>query len=104
MKISGAGVNVTFEVRPDSGDRIAVDVTIEKEGEVVQRNTLAIAPSETQTQETSTNYTGQPISLDLKDADLRDVIGIFGKLTGFETRIDDSLEGKVPVNWHNVPW
>ena len=54
--------------------------------------------------ETSTNYTGQPISLELKDADLRDVIGMFGKLTGFEMRIDDSIDGRVSVVWHNVPW
>jgi beta-lactamase regulating signal transducer with metallopeptidase domain len=104
MKISEAGVDVTFEVRPDSGDRIAVDVTIEKEGEIVQRNTLVVAPSEAPTAETSSNYTGQPISLDLKDADLRDVIGTFGKITGLEMRIDDSVQGKVSVNWHNVPW
>ncbi len=103
MKTSGAGVDVTFEVRPDRGDRIAVDVTIEKDGAVVQRNTLVVAPTESQA-ETSNNYTGQPISLDLKDADLRDVIVRFGKLTGFEMRIDDSIQGKVSVVWHNVPW
>src|SRR5207253_4236785 len=103
MKTSGAGVDVTFDVRPDSGDRIAVEVTIEKDGTIVQRNTLVVAPTEAQA-ETSTNYTGQPISLELKDADLRDVIGMFGKLTGFEMRIDDSIDGRVSVVWHNVPW
>jgi len=104
MKISGAGVDVAFEVRPDSGDRIAVDVTIEKEGEVVQRNTLVVAPSEAETAESTKKYTGQPISLEVKDADLRDVIVMFGKATGLETRIEDSVQGRVSVAWHNVPW
>jgi beta-lactamase regulating signal transducer with metallopeptidase domain len=102
MKTSGAGVDVTFEARPDSGDRIAVDVTIEQAGKIVQRNTLVIAPSEAQ--EASAIYTGQPISLEFKDADLRDVITTFGKATGFEMRIDDSVQGRVSVVWHNVPW
>jgi len=29
---------------------------------------------------------------------------MFGKATGLETRIEDSVQGRVSVAWHNVPW
>lgn len=98
------GVEVTFDARPEAADRIAVDVTIVKDGELVQKNTVMVTPTDSETTEAAAEYTGQPISLDLKDADLRDVLNTFGKLTGLEMRIDESVQGKVSVSWHNVPW
>jgi hypothetical protein len=49
-------------------------------------------------------YSGEPISLDLKDADLRDVLKTFGQLTGLT--IDDQANVTAPVTIHvvNVPW
>jgi type IV pilus assembly protein PilQ len=35
---------------------------------------------------------------------LRDVIGTFGRITGMAMQVDDSVQGKVSVSWHNVPW
>ncbi|MEK6372759.1 MAG: M56 family metallopeptidase [Acidobacteriota bacterium] len=102
--ITGPGLDVAFEVRPDQGDRVAVDVTIQREGEVVQRSTLFVTPRDHTTADADSKYTGDPISLTLEDADLRDVIGTFGKITGMEMRMDAAVQGKVSVNWHNVPW
>ena len=103
-KTSGSGLEVLFEVRPDGDYRLAVDVTITRDGRPVQRNTVPVTLSESEAADGAANYTGKPISLDLKDADLRDVIGTFGKLTGLEMRMDESVQGKVTVSWHNVPW
>jgi type IV pilus assembly protein PilQ len=53
---------------------------------------------------TEPRYTGEPISLDLKDADLRDVLLTFSKLTGLNIVIDPDVKGSVTVRLHDVPW
>ena len=95
------GLEVVFDVHPDNGDRVAVDVTIRRDEQVVETATIAVKPTETAS---GGKYTGDPISLSLKDADLRDVIGMFGKLTSLDMKIDDDVQGKVTVNWQNIPW
>ncbi len=46
----------------------------------------------------------QPISLNLKDADLQDVIRTFGQLTGLETKVEPDVDGRVNVQFENVAW
>ena len=47
---------------------------------------------------------GEPISLDLKDADLRDVLLTFSKLARLNMVIDPDVRGSVTVRLENVPW
>lgn len=49
-------------------------------------------------------YNGEPISLDLKDADIKDVLLTFSKLTGMNMVIDPEVKGSVTVRLENVPW
>jgi type IV pilus assembly protein PilQ len=49
-------------------------------------------------------YNGEPISLNLKDADLKDVLRTFGELTGLNIAIDPNVAGVVTVNFTDVPW
>jgi type IV pilus assembly protein PilQ len=49
-------------------------------------------------------WVGEPISLDLKDADLRDVLLTFAKLTKMNMVIDPEVKGTVTVRLENVPW
>jgi type II secretory pathway component GspD/PulD (secretin) len=49
-------------------------------------------------------WTGEPISLDLKDADIRDVLLTFSKLARFNMVIDPDVRGSVTVRLENVPW
>ena len=49
-------------------------------------------------------WTGEPISLDLKDADIRDVLLTFSKLARFNMVIDPDVHGSVTVRLENVPW
>lgn len=94
---------VLFEVAPASDDLLHVDVTIEHDGREVQRDSLKVWPASASVT-SSPKYSGDVISLSLKDADLRDVIGTFGKLTGLTMKMDDSINGKVTVSWRDVPW
>jgi hypothetical protein len=49
-------------------------------------------------------YTGEPIDLMLKDADIKDVIGTFSAVTGREIVVDDSVSGNVTVDLRDMPW
>ncbi|HSE65226.1 MAG TPA: secretin and TonB N-terminal domain-containing protein [Thermoanaerobaculia bacterium] len=49
-------------------------------------------------------YVGEPISLDLKDADIRDVLLTFSKLARLNMVIDPDVRGSVTVRLENVPW
>jgi len=49
-------------------------------------------------------YTGEPISLSLKDADLKDVIRTFANLTGLNIAVDPGVNGSVTVDFNDVPW
>jgi type IV pilus assembly protein PilQ len=49
-------------------------------------------------------YTGEPLSLNLKDADIKDVLRTFAQLTGLNIAIDPSVTGSVTVDFVDVPW
>jgi type II secretory pathway component HofQ len=49
-------------------------------------------------------YAGEPISLDLKDADLKDVLRTFAELTKLNIAIDPDVKGSVTLRLHEVPW
>ncbi len=50
------------------------------------------------------NFTGEPISLNLKDADLKDVLRTFADLTGLNIAVDPGVSGSVTVDFVDVPW
>ncbi|HSP16307.1 MAG TPA: type IV pilus secretin PilQ [Thermoanaerobaculia bacterium] len=49
-------------------------------------------------------FTGDPISLNLKDADIKDVLRTFSQLTGLNIAIDPNVNGTVTVDFTDVPW
>ena len=49
-------------------------------------------------------FTGEPISLDLKDADVKDVLRAFAELAKINIAIDPEVKGSVTVRLHDVPW
>lgn len=62
----------------------------------------AAGTKEVETQERQ--FTGEPISLELKDADIKDVLRSFAKITGLNIVVDPDVSGSVTVNLENVPW
>lgn len=66
---------------------------------------VALPSSETKTiQDQRRNYTGQPISLNLVDADIRQVFGVFHELSGLNFVLDPSVSGTVTIVVDEVPW
>ncbi|HPR64559.1 MAG TPA: type IV pilus secretin PilQ [Thermoanaerobaculia bacterium] len=49
-------------------------------------------------------YAGEPITLRLKDADIRDVITTFSEYLGINIVMDPEVSGRVTVNLIDVPW
>lgn len=49
-------------------------------------------------------FIGEPISLQLKDADLKRVLEVFSQVTDFHILVDPAVSGKVTVDLHDVPW
>ena len=49
-------------------------------------------------------FSGEPLSLNLKDADIKDVLRTFAELTGLNMAIDPGVTGSVTVDFVDVPW
>jgi type IV pilus assembly protein PilQ len=49
-------------------------------------------------------FLGEPISLDLKDADLKDVLRTFAELAKVNIVIDPGVRGSVTIRLQDVPW
>lgn len=60
------------------------------------------ATTEVDTEEVQ--YTGDPITLTLKDADIKDVLRTFSTLTQLNIVIDPGVGGSVTVELRDVPW
>ena len=49
-------------------------------------------------------YTGQPISLELVDADIKQVFGVFHEMSGLNFVLDPGVSGTVTIVVDQVPW
>lgn len=52
----------------------------------------------------SANFTGSPITLQVKDADTRDVLRMISEASGFNIIVHPSVQGHLTLNLENVPW
>ena len=61
-------------------------------------------PAESKRANADSRFTGEPISLDLKDADLKDVLKTFAELAKINIAVDPEVKGSVTIRLHDVPW
>ncbi len=52
----------------------------------------------------SVKYTGEPITLDLKDADIIDFFRLISELENLNIVVDPSVHGTISIKVKNVPW
>ena len=52
----------------------------------------------------TSEFSGEPITLQLKDASLQDLLSTFSKIAPYSIEIDPSIDRKVTVDLHDVPW
>jgi type IV pilus assembly protein PilQ len=73
--------------------------------QVLNADDLAADEFETTEVETEEQqFTGEPITLTLKDADVKDVLRTFSALTQLNIVLDPSVGGSVTVELREVPW
>ncbi|PYQ49679.1 MAG: hypothetical protein DMF59_12910 [Acidobacteria bacterium] len=94
------GVNkLDFQVEiHDAGDTVTATMSVFKNGTLLQESNYETIIGKPR------NYTGKPISLNLHDADVKDVLRMFGQLTGTKINYSETLQGKVTINVHDMPW
>ena len=69
-----------------------------------QQQTPAPAAGTTTTSCTSGHYTGAPLSLDLKDIDIKDFFRLEHELSGLNIILDPGVKGIVSLDVTDIPW
>ncbi len=79
----------------------AVEAAVEEkaEPELVKKTTAEGASAEM-----AKAYNGQKVTLEFKDADLKNIFRIIAEVSGFNMIIDSAVVGKVTIRLVNVPW
>ena len=90
---------VTVEPNSDSSGEITLVVT--HNGREVQNTSVHFPPPGAQVART---YSGAPISINLANADIRDVMRVFSQLTGLEIEVAPEVQGSVNVKVEDQPW
>jgi len=49
-------------------------------------------------------YTGQPISIDLQDAEIEHVLRLIAEVAGYNLILDENVSGTISLKLENVPW
>lgn len=62
------------------------------------------APSQALGSQGSQRYTGEPISVNLKDVDLRDFFRLIHEISGLNVVVDPSVHGTLTIVLDDVPW
>lgn len=78
------------------GDGIA-RLEVRRDGRMVQNSVHTIEGPDPA-------YSGEPISLSLKKADIRDVMKTFGQITGLTFVVEPEVEATITIDVTDVPW
>ena len=93
---------VTSRTNSDGSGTLTLTVTRNSVEE--QRSNYDFPAPGVATATATRTYTGDPISMDLASADLRDVLKTFGQLTGMTIDIAPDVKGTVNVHFRGTPW
>ncbi len=84
----------------------AKKMTVQKKmQETEQLTATEEGPAESVKEKASdTTYTGQKISLDFKDADIKNIFRLISDVSGFNIITSDKVSGKVTLKMEDIPW
>ena len=54
--------------------------------------------------QTTKKFTGRPISMNVRDVDVSDVLRLIGEASGFNIVLSDDVKGKMTLSLTDVPW
>lgn len=93
--------DIQIEIR-DTGSKVSAVMRVSQNGVPQQESTYSAVPQADRPR--NSRYTGDPISMNLKDADIKDVLNKFAKITGLDIQYPPNLEGKVTLDVKGMPW
>jgi type IV pilus assembly protein PilQ len=85
-------------VRPDSATQQAAQQAVQ------QANTAATTMAQTPAPAPAGKYTGEPISVNLKDVDLKDFFRLIHEISGLNVVLDPAVKGTLTIVLDEVPW
>src|ERR1700704_1343638 len=86
-------------VRPDSTTQQGA-----AQQAVQQANTAATTATAAPVQTPAGKYTGEPISVNLKDVDLKDFFRLIHEISGLNVVLDPAVKGSLTIVLDEVPW
>lgn len=98
---AGAQHQWLIEIEPREDGSGTITMLVTRDGRETQRTATdfpAPGPAEVRT------YSGRPISLNLSNADIRDVLKTFGQLSGLQVTVATEVHGTINVKVHKMPW
>jgi beta-lactamase regulating signal transducer with metallopeptidase domain len=103
-EISSANKRWRIDADVDATSAGTLTLTAWVDGAEVQRTTLKFDTPNVQPQMAQQRKRAEPISMNLRNADLRDVLRTFGQLTGLEITVAPEINATVNVNFTDKPW
>jgi type II secretory pathway component HofQ len=94
--VDGVLLRVSAVARSDGRAEVTLDVV--KNGTTIEHSLVVGRVIE------EGKFTGDPISLNLRNADIKDVLHSFAELTGISMAIDPEVRGTVTIELVDVPW
>lgn len=98
----------TAAPKPEVMGEINQNVAAEKAAHVISASMAPISAAPGQSSAGSApatpQYTGEPISLNLKDVDLKDFFRLIHEISGLNIIVDPNVTGSVTMVLENVPW
>ena len=93
--------------RPESNPQQAAQQAVQQANAAA--TTLAATATQTATAQTApgqspAKYTGEPISVNLKDVDLRDFFRLIHEISGLNVVLDPAVRGSLTIVLDEVPW
>ena len=86
----------------------SVNATMQNNGQAVQPAVNLAAEQKTQMEQkpaaSGSKYTGEPISVNLKDVDLKDFFRLIHEISGLNVVLDPNVHGTLTIVLDDVPW
>jgi len=94
-------------VRPDSTTQQAAQQAVQQANTAataMAASSQAQAPAPAVTATPAGKYTGEPISVNLKDVDLKDFFRLIHEISGLNVVLDPAVKGSLTIVLDEVPW
>ncbi|HTA56749.1 MAG TPA: type IV pilus secretin PilQ [Candidatus Baltobacteraceae bacterium] len=88
--------------RPDGGSQQASQLAVQQATSAA--TTVAAQQTPTSNAPQAGHYTGEPISVNLKDVDLKDFFRLIHEISGLNVVLDPNVKGTLTIVLDEVPW